>query len=193
MSLALSVETALNTQNLSFVYLYITCIFYSTYYVTCHIFHIYGMKKNQTVVWIFITTHFCMIFFFNCILFLIYFLYSIFHSLPPPSTLWLFYIPYLLPTPLRIHTDAPTPHPTWPLNFLAPSVSWGLGASSLNEHRPGSPLLYGHRGPHISCCMLPVWWSSVWEISGSRLICWSSYRITLLLSFFQPSLIQQQG
>jgi hypothetical protein len=43
--------------------------------------------------------------------------------------------------------------------------------------------------------MLPVWWSGVWEISGSRLInwdCWSSYRIALL-SFFQPSLIQQQG
>jgi hypothetical protein len=28
---------------------------------------------------------------------------------------------------------------------------------------------------------------------GFRLIDWSSYRIALLFSFFQPSLIQQQG
>jgi hypothetical protein len=39
--------------------------------------------------------------------------------------------------------------------------------------------------PHISWCMLSVWWSSVWEISGVQLN-WSSYRVTLLLSFFQP-------
>jgi hypothetical protein len=43
--------------------------------------------------------------------------------------------------------------------------------------------------------LLSVWWSSVWEISGVQINwdCWSSYRITLLLSFFLPSLIQQQG
>jgi hypothetical protein len=42
--------------------------------------------------------------------------------------------------------------------------------------------------------MLSVWWSSVWEISGVQINwdCWSSYRIAILLSFFQPSLIQQQ-
>jgi hypothetical protein len=42
-------------------------------------------------------------------------------------------------------------------------------------------------GPHISWCMLPGWWSSVWEISGVQLNwnCWSSYRVALLLSFFQ--------
>jgi hypothetical protein len=65
--------------------------------------------------------------------------------------------------------DAPIPQPTWPVNSLGPPVSWRLGASSLNEHRPGSPLLYVCWGPHISWCMLSVWWSS--ERSwGSRLI-----------------------
>ena len=89
----------------------------------------------------------------------------------------------------------PITHPTWPLNFLGPPVSWELGASSLNEHRPSSPLLYVCWEPHISWCMLPVWWSSVWEISGVQINWdwWSSYKIALFLSFFQPSLIQQQG
>jgi hypothetical protein len=50
-------------------------------------------------------------------------------------------------------------------------------------------------GPHIRWCMLPVCWSSVWEVSGVQINwdCWSSYRITLHLTFFQFSLIQQQG
>jgi hypothetical protein len=68
-------------------------------------------------------------------------------------------------------------------------------ASSLNEHRHRSPLLYVCWWPHISWYMLSVWWSSVWEISGVQ-INWyycSSYRVALLLSFFQPSLIQQWG
>ena len=47
-------------------------------------------------------------FFFNLILFLIYSLYSIFHSLPLQSTLWMFHIPHILLTS----------HPTWPLNSL---------------------------------------------------------------------------
>jgi hypothetical protein len=48
--------------------------------------------------------------------------------------------------------------------------------------------------PHIRWYMLSVLWSSVWEISGvqNNWDFWSSYRI-VLLSFFQPSLIQQQG
>jgi hypothetical protein len=77
---------------------------------------------------------------------------------------------------------------------VRPPVSWGFGASSLNEHRPRSSLLYVCWGPHISWCMLSVWWSSVWEISGIHINwdCWSAYRIALF-SFFQPSLIQQQG
>jgi hypothetical protein len=49
-------------------------------------------------------------------------------------------------------------------------------------------------GPHISWCMLSVWWPSFWEISGVQINwdSWSSYRIALLLSFFQSSLNQHQ-
>jgi hypothetical protein len=73
--------------------------------------------------------------------------------------------------------DDPSPHPTWPLYSLEPPVSWGLGASSLNEHGPKCPLLYVCWEPHISWCMLPVWWSSIWEISGvhTNWYCWSSF------------------
>jgi hypothetical protein len=78
---------------------------------------------------------------------------------------------------------------------LRPPVSWGLGASSLNEHSPSSPLLYVCWRLHISWCMLPNWWSSVWEILRVHIKwdSWSFYRIFLVLKFFQPSLIQQQG
>jgi hypothetical protein len=58
-----------------------------------------------------------------------------------------------------LHVDVPIFHPTWTLNSLGPPVSWGLGGSSLNEHRPSSPLLYVLWGPHISWCLLSVWWS----------------------------------
>jgi hypothetical protein len=87
------------------------------------------------------------------------------------------------------------PDPIWFLNSLGPLVSWGLGTSFLNEHRPESPLLYVCWGLHISWCMLSVWWDSVWKISSIQISwdCWSSYRIILLLSFFQLFLIQQQG
>jgi hypothetical protein len=81
-------------------------------------------------------------------------------------------------------------HPTRLLNSLGPPVSWELGASSLNEHRPGSPLPYMCWGPHVSRGMLPGWWSSVWEISEVQTNWdrWSSYRIALLLiSFSLPS------
>ena len=111
-----------------------------------------------------------------------------------------------IPFPTRPHSPSkcstsppPPPHhappprgclqhpPTWPLNSLGPPVSWGLGTSSLNEHRPGSPLLYVCWGPRLSRCMLSIWWSSVWEILGVQINwnCWPSYRVTLLLNFFQ--------
>jgi hypothetical protein len=110
--------------------------------------------------------------------------------LRPPSNHSTSHIP---PQPPYLHIDVPIPYSTWPLNSLGPPVSWGLGASSLNEQRPRSPLLYVCWRPHISCCMLSVWWSSVSEISGEQVNwdCWSSYRVALFLSFFQPSLIQQ--
>jgi hypothetical protein len=79
-------------------------------------------------------------------------------------------------------------HPTRVLNSLGPPVSWGLGASSLTEPRPCSPLLYMCWEPNNSWCILTCWWSSVWEISGVQINWdgWSCYRVTLLLSFSQP-------
>jgi hypothetical protein len=103
-----------------------------------------------------------------------------------PSTLWLFQIPFLFPNPHPLPSTPPL-YPTLPLNILGLLVSWGLRVSSLIKHRPSSPLLYMYWGPHICWCMLPVWWSSVWEISGFQIDwdCWFTYRIALLLSFFQ--------
>jgi hypothetical protein len=74
--------------------------------------------------------------------------------------------------------------PIIPLNSLGPP---GLGASSLAESRPRSPLLYMCWGPHISWCRLPGWWASVWEISEVQVNwdCRSFYRVTLFLSSFQ--------
>jgi hypothetical protein len=40
------------------------------------------------------------------------FCHSIFYSLP------LIHFPHLIPTLPCLHMDAPTPHPTWPLNSL---------------------------------------------------------------------------
>jgi hypothetical protein len=125
----------------------------------------------------------------------IHVLHSIFHPpfLPihPPTA------PHPIPPPNSTLSPLgfPQPHHTWPLNYLGHPVTWGLGASSLNEHRPGSPLLYVCWGPHISWCVWPGWWSSVWEISGVQINwdCGSSYRIALVLSFFQPFLIQQRA
>jgi hypothetical protein len=114
--------------------------------------------------------------------------------------LWFLHTPDFIPlhcrftlplsSPLPVFTRmSPQPiiHPTRPLNSLGTLVFWGLGASSLPEPRPSSPLLYMCWGPHISWCMLPNWWSSVWEISGVQVNwdCWSSYKVTLLLSCFQ--------
>jgi hypothetical protein len=149
-------------------------------------------------------THFDRITLFCC--FCCCFYFSFVFNFPLFKLIYYFYTPYFItpticpPTvphpipPTCLHMDVSTPHPTWLLKSLGLPVSFGLGASSLNEHRPGSPLQYMCWGPHISWCMLPVWWSSVWEISVVQINwdCWSSYRITLL-SFFHPSLIQQQG
>ena len=119
------------------------------------------------------------------ILFFKFYVFIYWHSIfyPPPSTLWLF--PFLLPialSPCRcLHLP---PHLTSKLPGT--QVSWGLSVSSLNEHRPRSPLLYVYWGPHITWHILPVWWFSVWGISGGQnnWDCWSSYKVTLLLSFF---------
>jgi hypothetical protein len=102
----------------------------------------------------------------------------------PPTVPHLMSPPYpLSPTPPYLNSKLP-----WVSSLL------GLGTSSLNEHRPGSALLYVWWRPNISCCMLPVWWSSVWEISADQTNwdCGSSYRITILFHFLQHSPIQNQ-
>ena len=132
--------------------------------------------------------------FFNLI-FLNLFLYSIFHAYPhPPSDCSTSHTSsHTCPS---LHVDVPNPHHTWPLNSLGSPVSWGLGASSLNEHRSASPL---------NVCVLGVSYQLVYAVFlvfkclkdmgvGVQINwdCWFSYRITLL-SFFQPPLIQKQG
>jgi hypothetical protein len=117
-------------------------------------------------------------------------IYFTFQTLSPTwSSLWLFHIPYLLPQFSFIQDDVPTPcpHITRTPHSLGPQISGGLGAFSLTESIPSSPLLYTCWGPHSSWCMLPGWWLSVWEISVVKVNwdCWSSYRVSLLLSFFQ--------
>ena len=104
----------------------------------------------------------------------------------PPSTHLLFHIPYLSPSSC-IHVDVPNPHTTWPLNFLGPPVYFGLGDSSLNEHKPRSPLLYIFWWHQFIWSMLTVWWFIVWEISVVQNYWdyWSAYRVSLLLCFLQ--------
>jgi len=99
-----------------------------------------------------------------------------FYLSPSWSTLWLFHPP----SP----RGCPQPYPTRLPHFLGP---WGLCAFSLTDSRPGSPLLYMCWEPHIRWYMLPGWWSSVWDIPRLQISwhCWSSCRVTLLLSFFQ--------
>ena len=123
-------------------------------------------------------------------LFSLFFLHSRFyfpHS--PSSECSKFHTSSIPPPHPHLHKDVPTPstQPIRPLSSLGPPFSWGLGTCSLNEHRPGNPLLYMCWRPHISWYMLPAWWSSVWEISWVQVNwdCWSSYTIALLLSFFQ--------
>ena len=83
---------------------------------------------------------------------------SVVIPLPTLSALWPFLIPYLLQ---YLQEDVSTLTPlftsTRPLYCLGPQVSQGLGASSLTEARPGSPLLYMCWGLHIRWGMLPSW------------------------------------
>jgi hypothetical protein len=72
---------------------------------------------------------------------------------------------------------------------MGPPVSWGLGASL---SRPRSPLLYVCWASYqleYAVCLVVQCLRNLRCRDGD---CWSFYKITFL-SFFQPSLIQQQG
>jgi len=95
-----------------------------------------------------------------------------------------FLVPFLRPC-----SHFPDPDfPSRPPYSLGPQVFPVLGVSSLTEARQGSSLLYMCPGPWTSSCMLPGWWLSIWESAGFPVSwdCWSSYRVTLLLSFSWP-------
>jgi len=100
----------------------------------------------------------------------------------PQFTLWVF------PSHASTFSErmSPSPshhHPVRPPHSPGPQVSrvwciftpWGQTKQSSAAYMSG---------PHISWCMLPGWWLSVWKIS----ICWDSwspYGVALLPSFFQ--------
>jgi len=111
-----------------------------------------------------------LILFFSFILFNL-FLHSIFipllaHPLTVPHPIL---PPHLcLPKDVPISPPLPPPLPPPHQSSKLPGASSLLKVRyiSLTEPRPGSPLLYLCWGPHLSWCMLPGWWSSVWGISG---------------------------
>ena len=123
--------------------------------------------------------------FCNIIFYLIFFTVQILY--PSQSTLWLFHIPYLLSPSPGGYPNLSTPHRIRSPYSIGFPVSWGLGASSLTGSILGSPLLHVLVGAHIRWYMLPGWWATVWAITRIQVSwhCWSSYRVSLLLSFFQ--------
>jgi hypothetical protein len=108
------------------------------------------------------------------------------------------------PTP-TLHSPT-APHPIPPPQTLSPR-GWSHLPHHLTSKLPGASSLLWVRciisewtqtqqssavcvlGPHISWCMVPVWWLSIRAISGVQINwgCWSSYRVALLLSLFQSS------
>ena len=120
---------------------------------------------------------------------LIFFYFTVQTLSPFRSTLWLFHIPHLLPPSKRMSTP---PNSIRSPHLLGPQVSWQLGASSLTESWSGNPLLCMCWGPHISWCIVPVWWLSVWEIPGVQVSWdgWSSMGSLYSSSSSSYSLIQ---
>jgi hypothetical protein len=157
----------------------------STAYAFNYPFIHFHEKKKHDIIFLELELLSC----FNLILFLIHFLCSIYHCLSPPTaTLRRLHIPHTPPP--RLLEDASNPHSTWLPNTLGPPVSLGLGASSVNEHRPGSTLLYVCWGASYQLVYAASLVVSVWKISGVQINwdCWSSYGVAFLLSFFHPSL-----
>ena len=65
-------------------------------------------------------------------------------------------------------------------------VSTGLGLSSPNEARQGSPLLHMYQGPWTSPCILFSWWLSLWQLIGVWVnwYSWFSYGVSILYGYF---------
>jgi hypothetical protein len=126
------------------------------------------------------------------------------------------FLHFIFHSPVPIHTLI-VPHPTPPLHST-PSLrgcSHPHPPLHLTSKLPGASRLLRVRciisewtqilksftvcmlggGAHTRWYMVSVWWSNVWEISRVQINWdfWSSYRLPHFLSFFQPSLIQQQG
>jgi hypothetical protein len=111
---------------------------------------------------------FCVFIFllFNLILFEIHFLRFIFHSLPlhshhPTSP---YPTPPPHPTPFPQGCSHPLPHLTSKLPGASSLLRVRCIISEWTQTQKSSTVW----GPHISWCMLSVWWSSVWEISGTQ-------------------------
>jgi hypothetical protein len=139
--------------------------------------------------------HFFFFFFYFLGIFLfklIYLLYSIFHSHSPypdpPSNCSTSHTSS--PSTPCLHVDARTPHPTSKLPGASILLRVRYIISVWTQTQKSSTVCVLGASYQL---VYSVWWSSVWKILGVQINwdCWSSYRIALL-SFFQPSLIQQQ-
>jgi hypothetical protein len=127
------------------------------------------------------------IFFFA---FLIYFLDSVFylpHCLLSDSS-----TSYTSSPPTCLQLDAPTLHP--PLNSLGTPVSWDLVRCIIPEWTQTPKSSNVCVGGLISAGDVACLVVQFWKISGVQISCdyWFFYRIALLLSFLEPSLIHQQ-
>ena len=98
-------------------------------------------------------------------------------------------VPHRIPSPTRsLQEDVPSPHSSPHQISPPPRASILLRVRCIISdwtHTWQSSALCVRRS-HISWYMLPGWWSSVWEILRFQVNwdCWSSYRVSLLLSFF---------
>jgi hypothetical protein len=111
-------------------------------------------------------------YFLNLILFVIHFLHYIFHSLPLPINDATVPHPTPPPQPTPSPHECPQPPPPHLTSELPGALSLLRVRCFISEWTPGSTgntVLYVYWLPHISWCMLSVWWSSVWGISGSRI------------------------
>jgi hypothetical protein len=129
----------------------------------------------------------------RCICLFVYYLIIFYSSNFIPILVHPLIIPHPTPPPSHHQEDVlPQPHQTFSLDG-APSLSSVRCIFSEWVQIWQSSAVYV-LGPHISWCMLPVWWPSVWEISGVH-ISWDccSYGAASSAASSSFSLIQPQG